>query len=107
MFNTGIIKELYTCYTKKDELIIKRKEQMGDYNDMVTSILNKKCYKNIIEFYKIYEVYNYNYNLEILDNPLKCDRIEELINKKNKIIKEMNSIDICNDFDRVKQLFTQ
>lgn len=105
MFNTSIIRELYTCYTKKDELIEKRKEQMNNYQEMIGDILNKPCTKNIIEFYKLFEAYNYNYNLETLENPLKCDKLEELIIRKNTIINHMKSIDICNDFDKVKDLF--
>ena len=106
MFNTSIFKELYNCYLKKDELIIKRKEQMNDYRNMIQPILNKKCYKNVIEFYKLFEEYNYQYNLETLENPLKCDKLDELIDRKNKIIKEMNSIDVCTDFHKIEKLFS-
>jgi hypothetical protein len=104
MFYTGLLKELYTCYMKKDELVLQRKTQMEEYQKMVQKILGLPCHKNVIEFYKLFEKYNYSYNLESLDNPLKCDKIQEMINNKNRVIDSIQKLDICNDIDKVRDL---
>ncbi len=105
MFYTEILKELYTCYTKKDDLVEQRKVQMEQYQKMIHTILQQPCQQNIVEFYKLYEKYNYRYNLETLENPLKCERLEEMIHKKNQMIDKMKGYNICSDFEKIKILF--
>jgi hypothetical protein len=106
MFHTNVLKELYFCYTKKDDLVLQRKTQMETYQRMIQKILSQQCSTNIVEFYKLYEKYNHDYNVVTLENPLKCEKLQEMIHDKNRIIHEIQKLNVCNreDMEQIRTI---